>query len=1216
MPRAVAFAALVLASAVAVGQAPIDRRSREQPEVVPRAGDGRHGSCDALRFTPAGDVLFAAGDDKVLTGWRHADAGLLTDPATTEVLRWPAWREQIGGVKSFDLTADGKRVLVGGFGLRPSNVATLERNRLDGATKQLVTWPFARPGKERIGTVTTVAFSPDGKSAAFGTQDGSLWLWHPEELKKPDDAGRWCNVPLWVGAKLLAELKMPSGELRKIYDWPKLVFYRAEGKTLIAVGQTGSVTEYDIADPKALGKIQHAKPAPTKLLFNVNDGEDRFDVWHVAYDAPRDRLIVASDATNHVLVRDLNGKPATVLTLPHNHFARTLAVHPKTGAIAVAVATIVPAKGKHAQFHNDANDELYLYSDTAKKLVPDQKLPFAGQADVLAFHPTLNRLAVAGGDASEVTLFDLAAPNKPLTVVKGSGRRVWELALATDGSAVGMRTKRDAAADLPNGRGAGEWSWMNLAKLIPSPVAPKEWVTANPTADGWTVEPDKRNRDRWYAVHPTGARLALKYNSYVFNKPTCFTFLKRTQAAPTRLILGHYYGASLFELPAPTTPPGDLQPARVYIGHSGEVLSVAAVDDAKGGWFVTGGADHTLAAFHLPGWKNNANLGVSFETVGQPGKLVAAAVATGSPGWEAGLQAGDEVLLLAVGFNRVYDARPAAKVAVPEEGTPYETDERPAVLPALNAPADLAAALKVLTAAAPARGLYFRVRTKGGATRDVTTSVKQRPLWKLYPTFTPDDKPAEWVAWMWKGSYYQTASPNGDELVGWHLNGPTPNLAPRFHPLSHYKGYQRNELVRALVRDRDLAAALDKIAKDPTRPTARLGSSESAPVRLALDGLEIVKKPLTARVTVARRGSDVDLLPERVELWVNDYRYRVWEHDPLKPFDSGDLELDPAVFRSEDKGKVPFGDNVLTVRTYNRAGGRETATRVVTNRNEPPLPHLLGVAAGVDDYKVHRVVSGARGLVGDLKYAVADASLVSKSFDAHVGAKRYFLGGNLGLEKDAAVVRKKLLADLAALKKAAKPNDLLVLFLAGHGQLIGHKGIRTEVIADTIIDPEKVYDRVQFAFCCPTFATDKPGDAIITADELYTELVGINCRKMVVLDVCRSGWAARTDVVREFVPNGLGPFVLAACGPGQKSYESDDLKHGLFTAALTEALTVGAAENAAFAVADTDRDGKLSCQELFDYVRKRVTEERQDQTPTCFPDRARLPRTVVVSAKR
>jgi len=29
-----------------------------------------------------------------------------------------------------------------------------------------------------------------------------------------------------------------------------------------------------------------------------------------------------------------------------------------------------------------------------------------------------------------------------------------------------------------------------------------------------------------------------------------------------------------------------------------------------------------------------------------------------------------------------------------------------------------------------------------------------------------------------------------------------------------------------------------------------------------------------------------------------------------------------------------------------------------------------------------------------------------------------------------------------------------------------------------------------------------------------------------------------------------------------------------------------------------------------------VTEERQDQTPTCFPDRARLPRTVVVSAKR
>ncbi len=1205
---------IVAVSVLAPEQQMADRRSRELPEVVPRAGDGRHGTCDVLRFTPAGDMLFAAGDDKVITGWRHAVGGLDPAPAKTDVLRWPAWREQRGGVKSFDVSADGKRVLVGGFGLRTSSVALLDRDHLDGRTKQLITWPDELTGGVNVGTVPTVAFAADGESVAFGTSDGSVWLWQPRERVVPDRAGRRCNLPLWVGGKAPRTVRRPDGALEKFSDPPVTLFFRKD--TLVTVRSEGSVVEYDIANPTTFGTVRYQNPAPAKSLFDVHIGDNRVGVFRAVYDRPRDRLVVACDATNRVLVRELNQEQSSVLELPSEHFARSVAVHPKTGTVAVAVASVVPAKDDHPQFHNDADDMLYLYDNPAKKQKPDQELPFRGQAEALAFHPTLNRLAVAGGDASEVTLLDLAAPEKPLTVVRGSGRRVWELALAADGSALGMRTKRDPAADLPNGRGAGDWSWMDLTKLIPSPNAPKRWVAAVTTADGWRVEPDNANRDLWYAVHPDEARVRLDIEAKLFNKPTCFTFLKKTDTAPTRLIVGHYYGASLFELPAVNSKAKLLAPKRVYIGHSGEVLSVAAVDDAKGGWFVTGGADHTLAAYHLGGWKSLPDLGASFGEVGTPARPVVTAVDVGSPGWEAGLQVGDEVELLAVGNQRVFDCRPAAK-GTPVRNGPDIPDERGAAEAARETAADLAAARAALGEAVPLRQLYFHVRTKGGATRDVHTSVKHRPLWKLYPTFTPDDKPAEWVTWMWNGSYYQTASPNGDELVGWHLNGPTPNQAPRFHPLSNYKGYQRNEVVRTLVRDRDLAAALDRIGRQ--EPPVGVGLAEPAPIRLAVDRLEVTDKPVTVRVTVERRGSDVDKLTNRVELWVNDYRYKAWVHDPAKPFDDT-VRLDPAVFRSEDKRKVPYGDNVLTVQRYNQAGDRlETATRVLTNRNAPAPPNLLGLAVGVNDYQQHRVVSGARGVVGDLKYAVADASLVTDSFTAHVGAKRHFPAGQLGLEKDAAVVRKKLLADLAALKKVAKPNDMLVLFLAGHGQLIGRKKDEkavTEVIADAVVDPEKTYTDIRFAFCCPNFATGKPGDAIITADELYEELAGINCRKMVLLDVCRSGWAAKTDVIRKFVPNGLGPFVLAACGPGQKSYENDDLKHGLFTAALTEAITVGAKKNAAFPVADTDRDGTLSCQELFDYIRKRVTEERDDQTPTCFPDRARLPRTVVVSARR
>src|SRR5262245_39823045 len=85
-----------------------DRRSRSEPEVAVQDG-GRSGACDAVRFSPDGKFLFAAGDDKVVTAWPHTAAGLDTDPDKMRVLRWPAWREQRGGIKDLAVSPDGKR---------------------------------------------------------------------------------------------------------------------------------------------------------------------------------------------------------------------------------------------------------------------------------------------------------------------------------------------------------------------------------------------------------------------------------------------------------------------------------------------------------------------------------------------------------------------------------------------------------------------------------------------------------------------------------------------------------------------------------------------------------------------------------------------------------------------------------------------------------------------------------------------------------------------------------------------------------------------------------------------------------------------------------------------------------------------------------------------------------------------------------------------------
>src|SRR6516164_11365405 len=99
------FVRCLLFSAVLAGTASgqHDRRDRREPALVLNTG-GRTGYCDALKFSPDGQFLLAAGDDKVVSIWRHSDHGL--DPASLQTLRWPIWREQRGSIYAMDISPD------------------------------------------------------------------------------------------------------------------------------------------------------------------------------------------------------------------------------------------------------------------------------------------------------------------------------------------------------------------------------------------------------------------------------------------------------------------------------------------------------------------------------------------------------------------------------------------------------------------------------------------------------------------------------------------------------------------------------------------------------------------------------------------------------------------------------------------------------------------------------------------------------------------------------------------------------------------------------------------------------------------------------------------------------------------------------------------------------------------------------------------------------
>ena len=130
-------------------------------------------------------------------------------------------------------------------------------------------------------------------------------------------------------------------------------------------------------------------------------------------------------------------------------------------------------------------------------------------------------------------------------------------------------------------------------------------------AGGWTIVPDEESRFVWYAQRKrddgTTQRLRLGLDRDLDQAPTCFTFVPTHGREATRVLVGHYYGCSLFEL-APglvkrneRTGIEELPRSKLFIGHGAEVNTIVA--DRRGEWFVTASNDQTVAGWSLVDWK-------------------------------------------------------------------------------------------------------------------------------------------------------------------------------------------------------------------------------------------------------------------------------------------------------------------------------------------------------------------------------------------------------------------------------------------------------------------------------------------------------------------------------------------------------------------------------------------------------------------------------------
>jgi tetratricopeptide (TPR) repeat protein len=169
---------------------------------------------------------------------------------------------------------------------------------------------------------------------------------------------------------------------------------------------------------------------------------------------------------------------------------------------------------------------------------------------------------------------------------------------------------------------------------------------------------------------------------------------------------------------------------------------------------------------------------------------------------------------------------------------------------------------------------------------------------------------------------------------------------------------------------------------------------------------------------------------------------------------------------------------------------------------------------------------------------------------------------------------------IARIYDSKKPDDLILLYFSGHGLLDMNGNLHLATI-ETIHNLPRVKS--------------------IPASFIANEMSNSRSRKQIlILDSCHSGAFSRgvkgspnQTVGTGKIFEGNGRIVLTASDVTQYAYEGDDIlgegTQSVFTRHLVTGLETG--------VADQNRDGIITADELYDYLYTEVVNENPKQTP-------------------
>jgi WD40 repeat protein len=455
-----------------------------------------------------------------------------------------------------------------------------------------------------------------------------------------------------------------------------------------------------------------------------------------------------------------------------------------------------------------------------------------------------------------------------------------------------------------------------------------------------------------------------------------------------------------------------------------------------------------------------------------------------------------------------------------------------------------------LTSIAPSPdGRFLLTISRDDQTLRIWSLDRDKPLLSLYV------QGQDWIAWAPEG--YYAATPGGEKLMGWTVDNGMSEM-PTYHPVERFrKQFYRPDVIKLLLAKGNLKDALEAANLELKKQGIAVpeGQAELEKLLPPRAFLQILDKANLPRLKV--RASAVATVPSQP---VTALRLIV-DGRPL-PDGAGIKNFTPGVKQAEAEWTIdlPPGKHHLAVlaRSPDVSSVSEPVEVEFLVKAQQPVMHVLAI--GVSDYQDKTL---------KLDFAAKDAEDIANHFQKSCNGQLFREVKGQPLVNGQAR-RDTILKHLADLRKNVGPNDLVVVFFAGHG----------------------VKEKDKFYLLTVEAKTNDLAKTALSGEDLRKALgdVSSSCQVLLMLDACHSSAGVKNfrpavdDITRNLTDDECGVAVFCAAMAHEKALEKSG--NGLFTRAVGDALQSAKGH---------PRTGRLYLHHLHAYVFDRVSDESDDR---------------------